>query len=69
MNIRLIKSNDWEGLYVDDKLVIQRPNLTAEDVLIGLKINYNSNWLNQDWADENVIPYDVNEIPEEAYDD
>lgn len=70
MDIKLLRADDWEGLFVDGRLVTEGHSLTAEDIIRGLKLDYNSGWINQEWMeDHGSFPYDVNDIPDEAYSD
>lgn len=67
-----VVSNDWEGIYLEDDLVMQFHQLTAIDVFNYLKVtnkmitidNIESVWANDWLEDEGYLPETLQEFME-----
>jgi hypothetical protein len=54
---------DWEGLYIDDKLVIQNHSLDWQQVLEALKIKYECFEADEVWmAESGALPENFNDV-------
>jgi hypothetical protein len=60
----LIRSEDWEGLYIKGQLVVEGHSLTAIDVLAAIGIRADSKFCNEDWlADEGgSLPIELGDV-------
>jgi hypothetical protein len=55
--------DDWEGLYIDGKIVVQNHKLSAEDVLDALGFHAGSVTCDQDWLlDVGYLPSDLKDV-------
>jgi hypothetical protein len=55
-------SGDWEGIYVDGKLLREDHSLDPDDVLSVLGIAYETHWI--DMEDGSRLPKDLSELAE-----
>jgi hypothetical protein len=60
----VVRAEEWEGLYIDGRLVVEGHNLTAIDVLAALGIRASSQFCDEDWlADEGCsLPIELGEV-------
>lgn len=57
---------DWEGLYIDGKLVIENHSLQWWQVLYALKIEYDSFDADEEWLQEKgSLPNDLKDVKRE----
>lgn len=76
MTVRLIKADDWEGLYIDDSIFEQGHKLDGE-VFLGLLCNYSDKlcggyeiyYIEQEWIEDlGYLPQKFSDIPVEVLD-
>jgi hypothetical protein len=48
----IVGGDDWEGIYIDGKLVREGHSIDSDDVLEALGIDYVSRGVNQEWLEE-----------------
>lgn len=53
MNIAFVDGDDWQGLYLDGKLVLENHSLYSIEVLEALKIKFKYIEADGDWMMEN----------------
>jgi len=64
--IMIVSGEDWEGLYIDDKLVLQNHVLGLHEVLRSLDIVLSMADVNQEWLEERAhFPENFNDIPKD----
>lgn len=61
--IVIVNHDDWQGIYVDGKLLMQDHRLRLSDVLTALGIKLNERWVDGEWLEtEGLLPEDLNEV-------
>lgn len=61
--IVFVDGDDWEGLYLDDRLVEEHHHVRTEDVLRHLGFEYEVIYPDQDWLEERgSLPTDLAEV-------
>lgn len=49
MKIALVDGDDWKGLYIDGKLVMENHQLSVYDILDAISIKYKYVPVDEDW--------------------
>lgn len=58
---------DWEGVYINGRLIGQHHHVQLQDVVRALGFDYHHFEVKQDWLEGNVeLPADLADIPKEA---
>lgn len=58
---------DWEGIYIDGRLIGQHHHVSIQDVAEALGLKYEDLEVKQAWLEgEGELPIDLGQIPEEA---
>jgi len=61
--LTLVRGDDWEGLYLDGKLIWQGHTLESDVLLDLLQIENNTIWANLDWLHEQGgLPEELAEV-------
>lgn len=68
MKVDFIRSDDWEGLYIDGKCVAQGHLLDVEEVLSFLNVECTFRWLDSGYMMSlGWLPTDLKDIAEEGF--
>ena len=68
MNIKIMTADDWEGLYIDGKLVMENHSLRVEDVLEACQVKFDSHWVDDDWmCNRGRFPEKFEDVPKDKY--
>lgn len=61
--IVLVNGLNWQGIYVDGKLLYEDSVITAKDCLVLLKIPFKREFLNETWLEvTNKLPKDLKDV-------
>lgn len=52
MKYTLVKGDDWEGFYVNGKLITEGHRIELEDIFEILQLNFTEKWVDVDWLDD-----------------
>lgn len=65
--IVIVRGDDWEGCYVDGKLVTQGHSLTIQEIFKILKIDAEFKWADQDILEYNgCLPDNIEDVDFQA---
>lgn len=65
--ITRVLCDDWEGVYLNGRLVAQHHHVDLRDVVEAMGAEYHSLEVTSEWIDaEGELPIDLGMIPEEA---
>lgn len=63
----IVTADDWQGIYVNGKLVDETHRLRLSDILSILGVDYDDISVDQDWMESHGhLPKDFRDIPEEV---
>ncbi len=51
MDIKLVKADNWQGIYIDGELAAENHSLNPEDILYVLGVDHEVKWADEEWLD------------------
>lgn len=77
IKIDFVCADDWEGIYVDGRLVVERHSIDfyygMRSILVHanssiIEMSFTTHYVSQDWMDEHCdLPVDFSDIPDDAF--
>jgi len=63
--ITLVDGDDWKGLYINDKLIIENHSLSIYDILDAIGVKYQYFPVDEDWLGEHgTLPDNLSDVKE-----